>query len=164
MHTLPHWALYALVFVAINLLVVPGLFWATAAISKHLSGQQHTTRKLFVDYAYALVPMGLAAWIAFSLGFVMVNGSYALTVISDPFGWGWNLFGTAHTAWTPMGTSIIGFLQAGTLTAGLLFALHTAFKIARQHQTDSSLAFRAALPVAGFLLVVTFGFMALYMG
>src|SRR5574341_541453 len=164
MNTLPHWALYALVFVAINLLVVPGLFWGTAAISKRLSGHKHKTRKLFIDYAYALVPMGLAAWIAFSLGFVLINGSYALTVISDPFGWGWNLFGTAHTAWTPVGTSIIGFLQAGALTAGLLFALHTAFKIARQHHADSRLAFQAALPVAGFLLVVTFGFVALYMG
>lgn len=164
MHTLPHWALYAISFLAINLLVVPGLFWAVTAVSKRLSGQKLDTRKLFIDYAYTLVPLGLAAWIAFSLGFVLVNGSYALMVISDPFGWGWNLFGTAHMAWTPVGTSIIGFLQAGALTAGLLFALRTAYKIARQHHTDTRLAFRAALPVIGFLLVVALGFVGLYMG
>lgn len=38
---------------------------------------------------------GLLAWIAFSVPLIFVNGSYIISVISDPFGWGWNLFGTA---------------------------------------------------------------------
>jgi hypothetical protein len=164
MHTLPHWAIYALGFITINLLIVPGAFWLVAAAAKRLSRQQTETRKLFVDYAYSLVPMGLAAWIAFSLGFVLVNGSYALNVISDPFGWGWNLFNTAQLAWSPIATDWIGFLQVGTLTAGLMFAIHTAFKIARQHNADPRLAFRAVLPVAAFLSMVTLGFIGLYIG
>ena len=47
------------------------------------------------NLAYALVPLGLGAWIAFSLSFVFVNLSYLWPALSDPFGWGWNLFGTA---------------------------------------------------------------------
>lgn len=164
METLPHWALYAAGFVAINLVLFPGLFWLATAASRRLSGQGKPIKQLFIDYAYALVPMGLAAWIAFSLGFVLINGSYALSVISDPFGWGWNLFGTADVPWAPLGGTAVAFLQAGALTAGLLIALRTAYRIVRQHQADTQLAFRAMLPIAAFLLAITLGFAGLYMG
>jgi hypothetical protein len=165
METLSHWALYAAGFLAINLVLLPGLFWLATAASRWLSGQKNPIKQLFVDYAYALIPMGLAAWIAFSLGFVLINGSYALSVISDPFGWGWNLFSTADVPWAPLGDSVlIMFLQAGALTVGLLVALRTAYRIVRQHQTDARLAFRAVLPIAAFLLAITLGFARLYMG
>jgi hypothetical protein len=117
-----------------------------------------------VDYAYTLIPLGLAAWIAFSFGFVLINGSYAVSVLSDPFGWGWNLFGTTDTPWTPLGTSLIPLLQVGVLTAGLLFALNTAYKIARQQVVNHRPAYLATLPVAGFAVLVTMGFLRLYLG
>ena len=164
MDTLPHWGIYAAVFLAINLLVLPGLFWLVTLASRKLSGQVVPLRRLFVDYAYTLVPLGLSGWIAFSLGFVLVNGSYALGVISDPFGWGWNLFGTAQTGWTPLWPMLTAFLQVGILTAGLLFSLNTAYKIARQHNREHRPAFLATLPVAGFLTLVTLGFLRLYLG
>jgi hypothetical protein len=164
MDTLPHWALYAAGFLAINLLVLPGLFGLATLLARRLSGQAVPLRRLFVDYAYALVPLGLTGWIAFSLGFVLVNGSYALGVLSDPFGWGWDLFGTADTAWTPLWPDLINFLQVGALTVGLMFALNTTYRIARQHSHAHRAAFRATLPVAGFLVTVTLGFLRLYMG
>jgi polyferredoxin len=164
MDTLPHWAIYAVSFLAINLLILPGLFWLVTLAARKLSGQNVPLRRLFVDYAYALVPLGLAGWIAFSLGFVLVNGSYALSVISDPFGWGWNLFGTAQSGWTPLWPTLTAFLQVGILTAGLLFALNTVHQIARQHSPDPRPAFLAALPVGGFLTLATLGFLRLYLG
>jgi hypothetical protein len=101
--SLPMWLAYAAGFLALNLLVVPGLFWLTAAAGRSLAGlKQASVKQLFVDNAYTLVPLGLAAWIAFSLGFVLINISYALPVIADPFGWGWNLLGLAHVPWTPV--------------------------------------------------------------
>jgi hypothetical protein len=95
---------------------------------------------------------------------VFTNGSYALAVISDPFGWGWNLFGTANSLWTPLGSNLVGPLQTGVLTAGLLFAVQTAYRIARQQTLNYEQAFRAALPVTSFLAVLTLGFLWLYLG
>jgi hypothetical protein len=164
MDTLPHWALYAAGFVTFNLVLLPSLFALIVLLIRPVTRQQRPFRVMFVDYAYTLIPLGLAAWIAFSFGFVLVNGSYALAVLSDPFGWGWNLFGTVGTPWTPLGTSLIPFLQVGVLTAGLLFALNTAYKIARQHNTHHRPAFLATLPVAGFVVLVTLGFLRLYLG
>ena len=78
-------------------------------------------RKIFVAYSYLLVPFGLLAWIAFSLPLLMVNGSYIIQVLSDPFGWGWDLFGTAHFPWTPFYPEAVPHLQALILLIGLVF-------------------------------------------
>ncbi|MBZ0296734.1 MAG: 4Fe-4S binding protein [Anaerolineae bacterium] len=164
MDTLPHWIAYAAGFLAINLLILPGLFWLTTAITRRLCRQQILIRQLFIDYAYTLIPMGLAAWIAFSLGFVLINGSYALRALSDPFGWGWNLFGTANTPWTPLWPEVIPFLQVGVLIGGLLFAINTAYKITWQHVRVHEIVLIAMLPTTGFLMSVTAGFIWLYLG
>jgi hypothetical protein len=164
MESLPHWLLYAGGFLALNLLVQPGLFGITALVVQRLTRFQTRWQRLFIDFSYALIPMGLAAWIAFSLGFVLTNGSYALAVLSDPFGWGWNLFGTANLSWTPAGSELVSFVQVGVLTVGLLFSTNIAFRIARQISPNRQQSFRLALPVTTFLAVVTLAFLWLYMG
>jgi hypothetical protein len=164
MDTLLHWVAYAGTLVVINLLLLPGLFGLTTWIARLLSRQPTPFRRLFVDYAYTLIPLGLAAWIAFSFGFVLTNGSYAISVLSDPFGWGWNLFGTANVPWTPLWPTLTPFLQVGTLTVGLLFAVNIAYKIARQNSTTHRQAFLAMLPIAGFMGTVMLAFLHLYVG
>jgi polyferredoxin len=168
--SVPGFVVYATLFLAANLLVVPGLFYLAAWAGRRLAGLRRggpalpPTEQLVVHFAYALVPMGLAAWIAFSLAFVLVNGSYAVPLLSDPFGWGWNLFGTAGYPWTPYVPEILPFLQAPVLLAGLAVAITYAHKIARQVIPGRAAAFRATLPVAVFLTGATLVFLRLYLG
>jgi ferredoxin len=164
MESLPSFGLYAVVFWTANLLVLPGIFLGVTALVRRLGRQQLPLRSLFEHYAYALVPLGLAAWIAFSLGFVFTNGSYAATVISDPFGWGWNLFGTANIPWAPLLPSLTSFLQVGVLIAGLLFAVNLSYRLTLQNSSNRQYAFRALLPLVGFLTTVTVAFLWLYLG
>jgi hypothetical protein len=77
---------------------------------------------------------------------------------------GWNLFGTAIVPWTPLWPTLIPSLQVGTLTAGLLFAVNIAYKIARQHSTAHRQAFLAMLPITGFMAAITLAFLRLYVG
>jgi 4Fe-4S binding domain len=91
--TLP-WFAYAASFLTLILLALPGLFWLMVWSGKRLSNSTLPIKKLFIAQSYALVPLGMAAWVAFSLSFVFANFSYVLMVLSDPFGWGWNLLGT----------------------------------------------------------------------
>jgi hypothetical protein len=159
------WALYALGFVTINLAVVPGLFFAATWLGRRLAHLEDVpARQLFVDFAYALVPVGLMAWIAFSLSFVLVNISYALPVLSDPFGWGWNLLGTRDWPWTPVFPALIPYLQVPALLIGLIGGLYVAWRIAGEHAPRPGQALRGVTPVAAFLLAVTFGFIRLYLG
>jgi len=150
---------------AVNLLVVPGVFLLATGLSRLLSGLRSIPmRRLFVDYAYALVPMGLGVWIAFSFSFVFVNGSYALSVISDPFGWGWDLFGTRSFPWTPVLVGAMPYLQTMALIGGLVFSIYVAHRIGEQHDAGRGWAIRGLLPIAAFLVTVTVAFLWLYLG
>ncbi len=155
----PAWLVYAALFLAANLALVPGLFYACAALGKRLARIQLPTHKLFVQFAYALVPLGLAAWVAFSLSFVLVNLSYTWQVLSDPFGWGWNLFGTADWQWTPYLTGAVPFLQIPVLLVGLVAAIGIALRTAREAAGSP----RAALPIVGFCAAFTAGLLWLYL-
>jgi hypothetical protein len=164
MDSLADWAAYAAGFLAINLLVLPGLFWLTAAAARSLARLEIPVKRLFIDYAYSMVPLGLIGWIAFSFSFVFVNGSYAVSVLSDPFGWGWNLFGTRDVPWTPFLPGLMSFLQVGLLLIGLVFSIVTAYRIGRQHTQTEVQAWRGLLPVAGFLTSLTLIFLWLNLG
>ncbi len=184
----PGWWLYALVFLALNLVIVPGIFFACAALSNvmasHNAAQQFSARDLhqtwtrrasgsnrvnaqlhsrkistlFVAYAYALVPLGLAAWAAFSVSFVLVNFSYAWQALSDPFGWGWNLFGAANWKWAPYLAGWQSALQIPILLGGLFGAIAIAFRTAREHHAPP----RAALPIVAFCVAFTLILIGLY--
>jgi hypothetical protein len=156
--------LYIVVFIAIAVVVVPALFWLTVVGARRVAGWTIPLRRLFVDYAYGLVPLGLAAWIAFTAGFVFVNGSYALPVLSDPFGWGWDLFGTRSVPWRPMFASVVPALQVTVLLGGLVGSIVTAYRVGPPHAANDDAAWRAVLPIAGFLTIVTLVFLWLYLG
>lgn len=163
MDTLPHWAAYAAVLLATTLLIIPASFAGAVLIARRFAKQTDPFRQLFIDYAYSLIPLGLGAWIAFSIGFVLTNGSYAIPVLSDPFGWGWNLLGTANFPWTPFLPSLVGFLQTAALTIGMLFSVNIAYRIANQHGLFSRSAIKATIPLATFIAVITLLFLGVYL-
>lgn len=151
----PGWWVYALAFLAANLIAAPGIFYVCTRLTRWLARSTLPARKLFIDYAYALVPLGLAAWAAFSLSFALINLSYAWQVVSDPFGWGWNLWGTAQWTWTPYLSSAVPFIQIAILLVGLAAAIGMALHTARQHGTRP----HAALPVAAYCMAFVAAFL-----
>ncbi|MFQ6091006.1 MAG: cupredoxin domain-containing protein, partial [Candidatus Bipolaricaulia bacterium] len=73
--SLPHFGLYALGLLATNLVVVPGAFWLFSWLGKLFSGARAVpVRRLFVSFAYTLVPLGLMAWVAFTFSFIFTTG------------------------------------------------------------------------------------------
>ncbi|MBN1454130.1 MAG: 4Fe-4S binding protein [Anaerolineales bacterium] len=155
-----HWLAYAASFLTLILLALPGIFWLMVWSGKRLSNSTVPIKKLFIAQSYALVPLGLAAWVAFSLSFVFANFSYVLTALSDPFGWGWNLLGTAGLGWTPWLPGLPPFLQVGVLLGGFIWAATTSRKIAAE-KADLAQARRLSAPVIVFCLAFTLTLMGL---
>ncbi len=144
-------ALYASAFLALNLVVVPGLHLGLAALARRASGlTEMPLQRLFVALAYPLVPLGLAAWMAFTLSLVFANLSYVLPVLSDPFGWGWNLLGMRSPAWHPWLSGWVAPMQTVLLIAGLIAAIATADAILQKIQGGK--AGIAALTIQACLL------------
>lgn len=117
------WVFYMLGFLVIVFLILPGLFYLSVRFSQILSGSKAPPKKEFINAAFMLVPLGLTAWIAFSISFVFTNLSYVWPVLSDPFGRGWNLLGTVGWAWTPYLSQYVPILQTITLLLGLVWAV-----------------------------------------
>jgi hypothetical protein len=46
-------------------------------------------------FAFTMVPIAIGYHLAHYFVFLLVQGQYIIPLISDPFGWGWDLFGTA---------------------------------------------------------------------
>lgn len=122
------WFIYAIVFIAIIFGILPGFF--SLGLLKTKSTIPFKQR--FASLSTTLIPLGLMFWVAFSLSFVLTNASYILAALSDPFGLGWNLFGTANIAWQPMLTTILAPAQTLTLVVGLVWSARTAQKSANE--------------------------------
>jgi hypothetical protein len=105
----------------------------------------------------------LLAWIAFSFPLLFVNGSYILVVLSDPFGWGWNLFGTAHVAWQPVIPEYLGYIQLVLLGTGLYHALKRGHEVAKRFYPPPAAA-RAMIPVGIFATAVALTFAVFFLG
>ena len=55
-------------------------------------------RSLIADFVLPLVPIAAAYLIAHYFTLFLIQGQFIVTLISDPFGRGWDLFGTADFA------------------------------------------------------------------
>jgi hypothetical protein len=122
------WLVYAVVFLAIIGALLPGLF----AITVGPNGDRRLLRQRFARLSTALIPLGLTAWIAFSLSFVLANASYILASLSDPLGLGWNLLGTANLAWKPVLTAVLAPAQTLALVGGVIWSGSVARKAAAE--------------------------------
>ncbi len=139
-----------------TLLAVPALYGAFVLTTRWINRiGEIPYRKLFLDYSYSLVPLGLFTWIAFCFGFLLPSGSYVIHVISDPFAWGWNLFGTAGFPWTPFMTRWMPYLQTATLLFGAVFSVDIGLKISQRMFADEKRAILCFLPIAAFIAVWT---------
>ncbi len=165
MHNWAGFATYGLGQMLLALVIFPSLYYLSIRLSKwYAKADAIPTGELFRKYAYMLVPMGLLAWIAFSVPLMMVNGSYIISVASDPLGWGMNLFGTADFPWTPFWPQWVPFLQVPILLGGLYYGLRGLHKVGKRLFSDPVQLRRSLLPPTALLVGVTLVFLKLFIG
>ena len=145
--------------------MLPGLWYAASRLGRRLAGSPEVPPgTIFVRYAYLLVPLGLLAWMAFSLPLVLVNYTHITGSLSDPLGWGWDLFGTADQHWRPLYPEWIPYLQIPLLLGGLWIALRRGSTIARELYPRTAAAARSLIPHGVLCTALTFGLLRLFAG
>lgn len=120
--------------------------------------------QVFVRYSFMLVPLGLMAWIAFSLPLLMVNYTHITSSLSDPLGTGLDLFGTAMQRWEPLLPSLVPYLQVPVLLAGLVFALSSGGAVATEMHGARPEGMRSLLPHAAVCVAITLVLLRLHTG
>jgi ferredoxin len=156
-------ALYVGIFWGATLVAVPAIFFGFAALSRFLAGRTVGLKEAFTSMSYAAIPLALTAWIAFSIPIVMVNWSYIAATVSDPFGWGWNLFGTRDIAWQPLLPQLIPYIQVAVVDVGLALSARFGVRIARD-TFGRDKALRAFAPILAFLVLTAMLLIWLFTG
>jgi len=163
----PAWLGYSLGFLALTLGLVPGLYALSVWVGQVWSHPRRlnapdSLRRSLAQNSLALLPLGLFAWIAFTVSFAFPKISYVLAVLSDPLGWGWNLFGTAGTTWNPNTSAFSPALQVSLLLLGLFFAGKVAYQQAAAIQ--GAAVWKRTLPLIVFCMLFSFSMAWLLVG
>jgi polyferredoxin len=144
--------------------VFPGIFALVARAARRFAGSQEDNRTVILRLAYILIPIGIFAWIAFSLPMLMVNYAYILNVLSDPLGLGWNILGTADFPFQPFYPQSIPLIQGIILLSGLYLGLSRGYLSLKDIITSPNLRAKAMMIPSIFALLVVNIFLRLYLG
>lgn len=130
-------------------IVVPGvLYWLLCAAMRLASGRPDiSVRKLFIKFSYTLLPIALFYHLAHNAVHVFWEWSKVRRLISDPLGWGHDIFGTARAPltalWSP---ESIWYLQVALVVIGHIYGIYVAHREAvRVYGGDRKAALRVHL-------------------
>jgi hypothetical protein len=157
------WLMYVLAFLGVNLIVLPGTFSAAVWIGQRLGGGTHSLPDALISTGRTLLPLGFSAWLAFTISFALAKFAYIWPVLSDPFGWGWDLFGTASAIWKPYLPGLSPFLMVILLLGGLLWSSLLLVKAAKVSAHGKRTIWQV-LPLKIFALLFTLGMMLVLIG
>jgi YHS domain-containing protein len=146
-----------------SILIAPVLVYALLAETSRRQGQRRALepigfRDYFICYAYALLPIALFYHIAHNLEHLLMEGPKVIALLSDPFGWGWNLLGTAGWHLPPLiSLDKLWLLQAALVLIGHVYSLWVAQKTSLRLFGSARAAFWSQLPMlAGMILFSIF--------
>jgi hypothetical protein len=137
--------------------LLAGAFLAVCAIMSAIAPRR-SAWELGRGFAMTLVPIAIAYHLAHYLVYLLVQGQYIVPLLSDPFGYGWNLFGTAghrvdvgivdaRFAWY---TAVVAIL------VGHVVAVFLAHRRALQLFDGRGIALRSQVPLTALMVAYTF--------
>jgi hypothetical protein len=129
------------------------LFGLVSRLSAALAAA-HDARTMFLHYAYALLPIALFYHLAHTAQHFLMEGPRVLAIASDPFGSGWDLFGTARTVFPPLITlQGLWALQVLFVLVGHLYGLWVSAQTTRRLVPDPRRGFAAQLPMLATMIL-----------
>jgi hypothetical protein len=113
--------------------------------------------RLAAAYVYSLVPIAIAYQMAHYYTYLLIQGQAIIALISDPFGWGWNLFGTAHHQINPglIGADTVWYSQVALIVTGHVIAVYLSHVAALRLLRDPKLAMRSQYPMLALMILYT---------
>lgn len=150
-----------------------GLVWVVAIVAALYLGAIRVMARLTDrdagdlarEFAPSLIPITLAYAIAHYFSLFVLDGQNTIALISDPFGKGWDLFGTADQTvnYRLVSVRTIAYVQAGAIVAGHVCGVITAHDRAVE-LFEPRTAVRSQYPLLAVMIVYTVGALLLLLG
>jgi hypothetical protein len=110
------------------------------------------------SFALTLVPIAIGYHLAHYLTFLLIQGQYIIPLISDPFGFGWNLLGTAgyRVDIAIVDARFAWYTAVSAILLGHIAAVYLAHRKAIQLFDARGLALRSQVPLTALMVAYTF--------
>jgi hypothetical protein len=134
-----------------------GVFIAVAALMSRLTGGARSAGEMAQHLALTLVPIVIGYHLAHYLLLLLVQGQYIVPLISDPFGFGWNLFDTAgyRVDIAIVGARFAWYTAVTAILLGHIAAVSLAHLKMMRVLPDRGTALRAELPLTALMVAYT---------
>ena len=111
----------------------PVLIYSIAIGTSKVLYLKMSFKDLFTGYAYSIIPLGLMMHLSHNIRHLLEEGTGIIPVLSDPFAFGWNLFGTSGYMPAPLlGSNNILLIQWLLMLVGLGFSISIGKNISRR--------------------------------
>lgn len=135
---------------ALYALFCAGVRWASGTVG-------YRFKDFFVAHAYDILPLALSYHLAHNALHFFYEGSKLVRLASDPFGWGWNLFGTADWPLTMLiPIEILWVAQVVLVLAGQVAAVFITRRTLFRMLGNRRQAQRAFVVAALMLMAISF--------
>src|SRR5467141_323700 len=133
-----------------------GAYLAICAIMATLMASSPV--ELARSFALTLVPIAIGYHVAHYLVFLLIQGQYIVPLASDPFGNGWNLFGTAgyRVDIAIVGARFAWYAAVAAIVTGHVTAVYLGHTKAMRVIAVRGAALRSQVPLTALMVIYTF--------
>ncbi len=156
-HNWDLFGIYTLILWFSTLVIMPAIVFSLSWLTKQISKTGLQLKKVFLLFSGALLPLGLFIWIAFVIPMFFVNITFIVQSFSDPFGWGWDFFGTSNIPWHQFMPRFIPWMQAFLILGGLYFSLRNLKRSFLHFHLKAKKMLFVLLPMGLFIVAVAVG-------
>ncbi|MGH3145212.1 MAG: hypothetical protein ACRDTR_05360 [Rubrobacter sp.] len=145
----------------LGLVVLPLVFFAVylafVGLSRLAGGGEEPLRRYAAAYVFSLVPIAVAYQVAHYYTLLLVQGQAIYRHISDPFGWGWDLFGTSDFTINAgiIGARFVWYSQVALIVIGHVVAVYLAHAFALRLFKDHRRAIWSQAPMLVLMVMYT---------
>jgi hypothetical protein len=141
-------------YIAMAVIAPMGIFAGWSAITKKAGGNGATLKSVFIGFSFAFLPIALSSHLAHNLVHFFGEGVAVVPVISDPLGWGWNLFGTAGLMLSPiLELEPLQVIQMTLIAIGYVSAVYVGWRVARNTFGSSVRAVAGLAPMLVLMII-----------
>ncbi len=134
-----------------------GVYYGFSLLIRVFGGMRERITVVAAAFVYSLVPIALAYQVAHYYTLLLIQGQNIVPLLSDPFGWGWNLFGTAgyRTNVGIVGARFVWYSQVALIVLGHVVAVYLAHVIALRMLGNPKRAVRSQYPMLVLMVLYT---------
>jgi len=148
--------LFGIVALAFSPFIFLFIYLSLIQLAKVIAKSVLPLKDMALKFAFSLIPIAFVYNIAHYFTLIFSEGTKLLSLISDPFGFGWNLFGTAnYSNGFILGANFIWHAQVVFILIGHIASVYLMHVVALSVFPSEKKAFLSQLPMLILMVLYT---------